>query len=277
MAKVKEMRLSVQTLLILMLSNMGMDTPENIEEITDFVFEDVQETADPNNWHSGDVAIAFRRWIEAQVKPQPKEFNDALYGVVNPERSQLQEDVPDNQCTKDFMNELKSGFNSMYTKPIEEIIRLGNLSPIELQRELQNSNSKYHKTKDSVEHKQSVTDSLIELIKEDLLNGDCTVLDELLMLLPLETLIQAHPEEYWSALRSYIPFSQPLNIWSEIRSDYEHNGLIHIDAWISGDDNENGYVIAKVNIENNEVTYFDERAKTDKYAQEVITECFNRL
>lgn len=69
MGKVKEMRLSIQSMLILMMSNMGMDTPQNIEDITDFVMEDVQETADPNDWHSGDVAITFRRWIEAQAQP----------------------------------------------------------------------------------------------------------------------------------------------------------------------------------------------------------------
>lgn len=68
MSKVKEMRLSIQNTLILFFNNMGMDAPQNIEDITDFVMEDVQETADPNDWHSGDVAIGFRRWIEAQAK-----------------------------------------------------------------------------------------------------------------------------------------------------------------------------------------------------------------
>ena len=67
------------------------------------------------------------------------------------------------------------------------------------------------------------------------------------------------------------------NIWSEIRDDFEDEGYIHIDAWISGNDNEEGKVIAKVRISDNDVTYLDERAKTDKYAQEVIQGCFNRL
>lgn len=67
------------------------------------------------------------------------------------------------------------------------------------------------------------------------------------------------------------------NIWSEIRSDFEDEGYIHIDAWKTGNDNEDGKVIAKVRISDNKVTYLDERAKTDKYAQEVINECFNRL
>lgn len=66
MSKVNEFRMSVQNILIMLLNNMGMDTPQNIEEITDFVAEDVMETADPIDWHSGDVAIAFRRWVEHQ-------------------------------------------------------------------------------------------------------------------------------------------------------------------------------------------------------------------
>ena len=51
-----------------MWGSLGMDTPENYEDIVQDCYEDVCETADPINWHSGDVAIAFRRWIEAQAK-----------------------------------------------------------------------------------------------------------------------------------------------------------------------------------------------------------------
>tara|TARA_B100000953_G_scaffold228898_1_gene190477 strand:+ start:290 stop:727 length:438 start_codon:yes stop_codon:yes gene_type:complete len=49
-------------------SSIGMDRPENHEEIVEFCYNDVCETADKDNWHSGDVIIAFRRWIEAQAK-----------------------------------------------------------------------------------------------------------------------------------------------------------------------------------------------------------------
>jgi hypothetical protein len=35
-----------------------------IDVFLDFVVEDVEEAADKENWHDGDVAIAFRRWIE---------------------------------------------------------------------------------------------------------------------------------------------------------------------------------------------------------------------
>jgi hypothetical protein len=58
----------VQAILMDIFTNMGIDRPTNFDEISEFVFDDVCETADENNWHSGDVAIGFRRWIEAQSK-----------------------------------------------------------------------------------------------------------------------------------------------------------------------------------------------------------------
>lgn len=51
-----------------MWASLGMDIPSNYEDIVQYCYEDVCETADPENWHSGDVAIAFRRWIEDQHK-----------------------------------------------------------------------------------------------------------------------------------------------------------------------------------------------------------------
>jgi len=47
--------------------NIGIDRPENHDEIVEFIINDVNDTADPENWHSGDVAIAFRRWIESKA------------------------------------------------------------------------------------------------------------------------------------------------------------------------------------------------------------------
>jgi hypothetical protein len=60
------------------------------------------------------------------------------------------------------------------------------------------------------------------------------------------------------------------NIWSEIRSNFEDEGIIHIDAWVSPDDDEEGKVIATIDIKTKTVTYRDDRAKTDAYAQETI-------
>lgn len=54
----------IESLLIDMFDRIGIETPSNFEDITQFCYEDVCDTADPVNWHSGDVSIAFRRWIE---------------------------------------------------------------------------------------------------------------------------------------------------------------------------------------------------------------------
>lgn len=56
----------VEYYLINLFNTMGMDIPENYEDIVQDCYEDVMETADAEKWHSGDVTIAFRRWIEKQ-------------------------------------------------------------------------------------------------------------------------------------------------------------------------------------------------------------------
>ena len=47
------------------------------------------------------------------------------------------------------------------------------------------------------EQKQQIIDILIEQIKDDINLGDCTVLDELLQRIPVDTLIHSLPEETW--------------------------------------------------------------------------------
>lgn len=59
---------AIEKMLIDMWSSIGMDIPSNYEDIVQFCFEDVEDTADKDKWHSGDVVIAFRRWIEEQTK-----------------------------------------------------------------------------------------------------------------------------------------------------------------------------------------------------------------
>jgi hypothetical protein len=71
-------------------------------------------------------------------------------------------------------------------------------------------------------------------------------------------------------------------IWSEIRSEYQDENdkgqtIIHIDGWLTEDENEDGLTIAKVNAETLEVEYIDRRAKSDKYAQEMINEVLTDL
>lgn len=66
--------------------------------------------------------------------------------------------------------------------------------------------------------------------------------------------------------------TQKENIWGEIRNDFsDYHGVISIDAWLTDDDMENGQVLAHVHPDG-KVEYFDERAKEDAYAQELIIE-----
>jgi len=58
----------IDTLLIDNFDRLGMDTPSNFEQIVKFVYWDIYDTADRENWHEGDVVIGFRRWIENQSK-----------------------------------------------------------------------------------------------------------------------------------------------------------------------------------------------------------------
>jgi len=56
----------IEKLLIDIWTSIGMNIPNNFEDIVQFCYEDVCDTADTQNWHSGDVVIAFRRWIEVE-------------------------------------------------------------------------------------------------------------------------------------------------------------------------------------------------------------------
>ncbi len=120
--------------------------------------------------------------------------------------------------------------------------------------------------------KQILVDAVIEDLKKGFEHGDYTVLDELLHMIPEKNLIQALPEERWQEFES-----NDDRIWSEIHDDFEDEGFIHIDAWTTADDMEDGMVIAKINVQTKEVIYFDERAKTNKFAQEVIQERLQTL
>ena len=61
------MRDEIETMVINIFTRIGCDLPDNWEDIVQFVYEDILETADKDNWHSGDVDIAFRRWIESKA------------------------------------------------------------------------------------------------------------------------------------------------------------------------------------------------------------------
>jgi len=61
-------RRDVEDMILEIYTAIGCDRPDNHNDILDFIVEDIDETADPEDWHSGDVAIAFRRWMESNAK-----------------------------------------------------------------------------------------------------------------------------------------------------------------------------------------------------------------
>lgn len=66
--------------------------------------------------------------------------------------------------------------------------------------------------------------------------------------------------------------------WKEIRNNNFNNEefCITIDAWKTNSDSEEGKVIARV-YRDRTVWYLDPIARTDKYAQKVITEARKRM
>lgn len=58
--------------------------------------------------------------------------------------------------------------------------------------------------------------------------------------------------------------------WIEIRNDYFEDNKLFIDAYLTNNNDEEGSVIAKIDVNTKEIEYLDEDAKTDNYAQEVI-------
>lgn len=67
--------------------------------------------------------------------------------------------------------------------------------------------------------------------------------------------------------------------WAEVRNDFvcEDSHKIYIDAWLTDDDNEEGVVIARIDMNTKNIEYFDDDAKTDYYAQEVIKEAVDSI
>lgn len=67
--------------------------------------------------------------------------------------------------------------------------------------------------------------------------------------------------------------------WAEIRNDFvcEDSHKIYIDAWMTDDDSEEGIVIARIDMDTKRIEYFDEDAKFDDYAQEIINETLSEI
>lgn len=219
MGKTKEFYMEVENKLIDIYKSIGIDRPENHEDILEFVVNDVIESADPENWNSNDVAIAFRRWIEQAEASKKEVYQEVI----------------------DMLDEVK-----------ERGVKI---------------------TTDRDEN-QALVDAVIEELKKDFAVGDYTVIEEILFNTRRNTLLHSLPEERW---KEFEVENQTDRIWAEIHDDFEDEGFIHIDAWTTADDMEDGKVIAKINVLTKEVIYIDERAKTDGFAQEVINDRLKTL
>ena len=215
MGQVKEKLNAVRNILHLLWHNIGMDAPENHEEIVQYVFEDVNECADPDEWHSGDVAIAFRRWIEAQASENVRDgatlipVTECTNGMVDSKGKvimygdtidnvqqlrHIMSDLDDHdQLTLVTCDELGDEVDH-YPMAIDVIdnIRLTDDTIVREVQFVQRPNSEPD-TRD----KQPLVDRVIDEIEKDMVHGDVTVLDELLLKLPYEILRQALPEDQW--------------------------------------------------------------------------------
>lgn len=62
--------------------------------------------------------------------------------------------------------------------------------------------------------------------------------------------------------------------WAEIRCDFfdDEEEKWCVDAWLTDDDNEEGTIIAKIDLATKTIEYLDTDARYDEYAQEVIKE-----
>ena len=269
---------AIETMLIDMWATLGMDIPNNYEDIVQYCYEDVCETADPVEWHSGDVAIAFRRWIENQATQpdenvQPKEsviiYGDRIDTVGQLKHIMKDLDDHDQLCIETINdNGDTEDLYPMYVDVIDGI-KLTDDTIVREVRFCQMPNSEPD-TRD----KQPLVNMVIESLKSDIADGDCTVLDELLMKLPWEILKHSLNEDKWKLVDKLHLIKE--SIWREIRNDFEDDkGIVHIDAWLTDDDMEGGKVIAKVNTQTKGIEYLDDRAKTDSYAQEMINDVLN--
>ena len=221
MGKVKnwtvEKKDEIELILIDMWTSLAMAIPDNYEDIVQDCYEDVCETADPINWNDGDVAIAFRRWIESQAMSNTKETGikdsnnvpikegdilniglDGTYNVrlntVGDLRNALVELSDDDQLTLVTIDLQTGDEHDHYPMHLDVIdgIKLTNGNTVNEVQFIQEMNAKPD-TRD----KQPLIDAVTQEIMSDYEKGDTTVIDELLKFVPWEILKGSLPEERW--------------------------------------------------------------------------------
>jgi allantoicase len=65
--------------------------------------------------------------------------------------------------------------------------------------------------------------------------------------------------------------------YSELRNDFVDDGKVHIDGWETEDDNEEGKVLAIVDLETQRVEFRDEEAQQTAQVHEFIKETINQI
>ena len=211
MAQVKnwtvEKKDEIEHILIDMWAQQGMDVPENFEDIVQFCYEDICETADPIHWSNADVSIAFRRWIEAQApenvqistglkdsKGDPIMLGSVLQTVGELRYLMEELDDSDQVCVESCDTET-GDVEDLFPMTLDVIdgIELTDGSNVREVRFCQRPNSA-----PDTREKQPVVDALIDVLAEDIAKGDTTVLDELLLRMPYDVLKYALPEDMWA-------------------------------------------------------------------------------
>ena len=60
-----EKKKEITIILIDLFDKLGVDTPHNFDIILEFVYKNINETADKENWNDSDVAKSFIKWIDS--------------------------------------------------------------------------------------------------------------------------------------------------------------------------------------------------------------------
>lgn len=84
-----------------------------------------------------------------------------------------------------------------------------------------------------------------------------------------DTLIPVKDGDFEDYVDPQLPYRQ--SKWTELRDDHEDEGILHIDGWLTeDDDDENGKTIVKIDTSTGKVLFVDQDARKDWLANEVI-------
>ena len=180
----------IERMLIDTWASIGMVIPDNYEDIVQYCYENVCETAHIIHWNNTDVVIAFRRWVESQSDDDVQSDNSPQVGerlnTVGELRS-IMADLNNNDIVRIETTDLKTGDAiDLYPMYVDVINLDGKTNEVRFCQ------------MDNVPKKEKLIDAVITDLKNGFEMGDYTVLGELLEMLPEENLIKSLPEEQWN-------------------------------------------------------------------------------